>query len=606
MCGIVGAISTRHVEKILLDGLRRLEYRGYDSAGIALLNEKHQLIRERRKGKIRELESALSALHFSGQSGIAHTRWATHGVPSIENAHPFISNNKFAIVHNGIIENHAKLREQLIKKGYVFTSETDSETIVHLLHSHYKKTKNILSSLKKIMQELDGAYALGILSTDHPGKIFAMRSDSPLVIGKGEGFENFFASDPLALLPVTREFIYLEEGDIAEISIDNIEIYHNDKKINRKTHNLALQSDGVLHPPHRHYMAQEIFAQPESIASCLQNRDAMKDIREQIFGDQIKNILKNTKSITLIACGTSYHAALVARYWLEKITKISCSVEIASEYRYRDAILPKDSLAIFISQSGETADTLAALRLIKEKKSAKTLAICNVAESALVRDADFHLLTHAGTEIGVASTKAFTTQLVALLLLTLALSNSEKENNSLAQLKKLPNFIKKILTLDESIKDLAKDFTEKSHALFLGRDSLFPIALEGALKLKEISYIHAEGYPAGELKHGPLALVDRNMPIIGLAPKNILFTKMCSSLQEVHARSGKLYVLTDDKKTIQALDKNIKIIEMPTADEILLPILYTIPLQLLAYHVAILKGTDVDQPRNLAKSVTVE
>jgi len=602
MCGIVGAISTRPVEKILVEGLKRLEYRGYDSSGIALIDEKKQLIRERRLGKIRELESALNKISFSGHSGIAHTRWATHGVPSEENAHPFISNNQFAIVHNGIIENHVELREKLINKGYVFTSATDSETIVHLLHYHYNQSKNILTALQKIMEELDGAYALGILSSEHPDRIFAMRSDSPLVIGIGRG-ENFFASDPLALLPVTREFIYLEEGDIAEVSLTESHIYHQGKKTLRKMHDLALQTDDILHPPHRHYMAQEIFAQPTAIKRCLENRNNIDTIRENIFGSEAQSIIDKTQHITMIACGTSYHAALVARYWIEKMTGISCAVEIASEYRYRNAIMPKQSLAIFISQSGETADTLAALRLIKKNHTTKTLGICNVPESALVREADFHFLTMAGTEIGVASTKAFSTQLVSLALLTLALS---KNKSSIQLLNQLPDLIEKILAMDEVIKQLARDFTETSHTLFLGRDALFPIALEGALKLKEISYIHAEGYPAGELKHGPLALVDRNMPVIALAPENHLFSKMCSSLQEVHARSGKLYVLTDNKKAIQALDKNIHVIEMPSADELLLPMIYTIPLQLLAYHVAILKGTDVDQPRNLAKSVTVE
>lgn len=605
MCGIVGAISYRPVEKILLNGLKRLEYRGYDSAGIALLDEHQHIQRERQKGKIRDLEAALQSKHFTGQMGIAHTRWATHGAPSVKNAHPFTSHNQFAVVHNGIIENYLTLRKKLITAGYVFTSDTDSETIVHLLHFHYQKNKNILSALQKTMSELKGAYALGILSSEHPNQIFAMRGDSPLVIGKGIG-ENFLASDPLALLSVTREFIYLQEGDIAEIGLNHIEIYHKNKKISREVHHLTLHTDNQLLPPHKHYMAQEIFAQPEAVARCLENRDEKNKIQNAIFGNQAKQILENIKQITLIACGTSYHAALVARYWIEKIAKIPCSVEIASEYRYREAVLSQHSLAIFISQSGETADTLAALRLIKEKKITKTLAICNIAESALVREADFHFLTHAGTEIGVASTKAFTTQLVALLLFTLSLSPEKNITQQMNVLKKLPIFIEKILNLNETIKTIATDFTEKVHALFLGRDVLFPIALEGALKIKEISYIHAEGYPAGELKHGPLALVDQNMPVIALAPKNNLFAKMCSNLQEVHARNGKLYVLTDNKKTIHALDKNICVIEMPTADEILLPILYTIPLQLLSYHVAILKGTDVDQPRNLAKSVTVE
>ncbi|MDX1901240.1 MAG: glutamine--fructose-6-phosphate transaminase (isomerizing) [Gammaproteobacteria bacterium] len=604
MCGIVGATSSsRFIETILLDGLKRLEYRGYDSAGIALLDDQHQLTRERRPGKIRELEAALNQSKISGHSGIAHTRWATHGSPSEKNAHPFVSNNQFAIVHNGIIENHAALRATLTAQGYQFTSETDSETIVHLLHFYFQQTQDIITAIETLTQTLEGAYALGILSQRHPDKIFAVRSGSPLVIGHGKN-ENFFASDPLALLSLTQAFTYLEEGDIAEVGRETVQIYNHGKKIKRESHDIAIHSDTALHPPHRHYMMQEIFAQPDAIKRCLENKKDAKLIRQFIFGEQAQSILDNVKQITLVACGTSYHAALVARYWIESIAEIACSVEIASEFRYRNPVVANNALVIFISQSGETADTLAALRLVKQNPAVKTLAICNMPQSSLVREAEFHCLTLAGTEIGVASTKAFTTQLVVLLLLTYAFA--KKSFDFAKALASLPQTIETILKLDGTIKQLALSFIDKSHAIFLGRDSLFPIALEGALKLKEISYIHAEGYPAGELKHGPLALVDHNMPVIVLAPDNALFAKITSNLQEVHARGGKLFVFTDNKKALQKLSEDIQIIEMPKADAILQPILYAIPLQLLAYHVAVLKGTDVDQPRNLAKSVTVE
>jgi len=594
MCGIVGAIAKRDVTALLLDGLKRLEYRGYDSAGIAVIDAKGGLQRTRRAGKISALESALSENPHPGNIGIAHTRWATHGKPSEKNAHPFASREQFAVVHNGIIENHALLKQELLAAGYEFSSDTDSEVIVHLLHFYHEETNDFLMTVQKTVSRLEGAFALAILNTKDPDKIIAVRHGSPLVIGKSAG-ENFVASDPMALLPLTREFVYLEENDIAILDISGVSILNgtekNGKPVSRSVHVLTEQSDFTDRGEHRHFMRQEIFSQPRAILSCLSG-----SFPEKIPG------LNNISHICFIACGTSYHAALVARYWLEEIAGIACSVEIASEYRYRNAVIPENTLAVFISQSGETADTLAALRLVKEKTA--TLAICNVAESSLVREADSHFLTRAGAEIGVASTKAFTTQLVALLRLAFEISGQTQK--MLPQLLQLPDIIRETLTLDEKIRLLASQFTTKHHALFMARDSLFPIALEGALKLKEISYIHAEGYPAGELKHGPLALVDPDMPVIALAPNNTLFAKICSGLQEVSARGGRLYVLTDNPKAITTMDKNIEVIAVPKTDPLLAPIVYTIPLQLLAYHVAVLKGTDVDQPRNLAKSVTVE
>jgi len=612
MCGIVGAVSERNIEQILIEGLKRLEYRGYDSAGLAIINSDDNIDRIRTQGKVRELESLLNQSALKGKSGIAHTRWATHGEPSENNAHPFISHDKIALVHNGIIENHEELREFLTKKGYQFTSQTDSETIVHLLHHHYSNTNDLLAATHKTIAQLKGAYALGITSSLNPDRLIAVRSGSPLVIGKGIA-ENFFASDPLALIPVTQQFMYLEEGDVAEITRNSINIYNSaNEKIERKLHNLEMNIDSTERGEHRHYMSKEIFEQPSAIHSILDGRIAKKNILETCFGLHSKELFKRTKHVQLVACGTSYHAAMVARYWMETLAGIPCSVEIASEFRYRKPIVPENSLFVTLSQSGETADTLAALRLAKSIGFISSLSICNVPESSLVRESDFHFMTRAGAEIGVASTKAFTTQLTALLLLITAIGrqhnlSNETEQHVISSLWQLPKVIEETLKLNTQIAELAEYFVDKEHALFLGRGALYPIALEGALKLKEISYIHAEGYPAGELKHGPLALVDKNMPVIAIAPNDELLEKIKSNLHEVRARGGELFIFTDSTTGVKATtEEGVHIIEMPVMDSLLAPIAYTIPLQLLAYHVAVLKGTDVDQPRNLAKSVTVE
>lgn len=609
MCGIVGAIAERNVEKILVDGLKKLEYRGYDSAGIAIISENKQFQRLRKQGKVKELDNLLNESVISGHSGIAHTRWATHGVPSEANAHPLMSHDEFALVHNGIIENHDELKNFLIKEGYQFTSETDSETIVHLLHYHYKTTQDFLAATKKTVADLEGAYALGIMSIHDPERIIAVRHGSPLVIGKGVD-ENFFASDPLALLGVTKQFIYLEEGDITDVTCDAIHIYgSNGELVERQIRQLELNAEMTELGEHNHYMSKEIFEQPQSLMTNLEGRLGKHGLLESAFGIQAKEIFKKVEHVQFIACGTSYHAAMVARYWMEALIGIPCAVEVASEFRYRKTVVPKNSLFVTLSQSGETADTLAALRLAKKSGYLSTLAICNVPESSLIRESDLHFMMRAGVEIGVASTKAFTTQLSALLMLTLAIGKqhqlSEKtEAHIVSELKKLPQLIDGILDINNDIiANLAKNFSDKNHALFLGRGALYPIALEGALKLKEISYIHAEAYPAGELKHGPLALVDKNMPVIVVAPNDELLEKLKSNLHEVRARGGELYVFTDSVKTS---DPGIHIITMPPVDPLLAPIVYTIPLQLLAYHVAVLKGTDIDQPRNLAKSVTVE
>lgn len=612
MCGIVGAVSKRPVAKLLLDGLKRLEYRGYDSAGIAVIDSEHQLKRLRVTGKVRELEGALNANPLQAYMGIAHTRWATHGAPSEQNAHPFISHDKFALVHNGIIENHAVLREKLIQEGYQFLSETDTETAVHLIHYHYTKTNDFLSAIRVAVSELEGAYALGIFSTDFPSRVVGVRQGAPLVIGKGKG-ENFIASDPLALLSITKQFIYLEDDDIVDLTLNSIHIYDKQgKSVDRETHTLSLSEDAVERGEYRHYMKKEIMEQPDAITACLEGRIANNHVLPTIFGPKAEKIFPHVEHIQLIACGTSYHAAMVAKYWFESLANIPCSVEVASEFRYRDIAQQKNSLLVTLSQSGETADTLAALRLAKKMEYVSTLTICNVPGSSMTREADLHFLTRAGVEIGVASTKAFVTQLVGLFLLALALrrvrhADEKFETELAAQLERLPGLIEKVLHQDAAIADWAKFFANKQNALFLGRGTLYPVALEGALKMKEISYIHAEGYPSGELKHGPLALVDETMPVIAAAPGDILLEKNLSNLQEVRARGGQLFVLTDQMQMLhQDAFRDAHVIEMPALHPLLIPILYTVPLQLLAYHVAVLKGTDVDQPRNLAKSVTVE
>lgn len=613
MCGIVGAVAERQVEKILIEGLKRLEYRGYDSAGIAMLDGQRRLNRLRVLGKVGELEKALldpvAAPALRGNTGIAHTRWATHGVPSERNAHPFISHDEISLVHNGIIENHAALRQFLQEKGYVFTSETDSEVIVHFIHYQFTQTEDFLQAVQKAVRELEGAYALAMVSTRCPGRLIAVRHGSPLVVGKGIG-ENFVASDVLALLPVAQEFIYLEDRDLVDLTRDAIHIYNeNGEAVQRKVHWVDGHYDLVDRGEYRHYMRKEIAEQAQAVATCLEGRVGQGQLSESAFGLALHNKLSEVKAVQLVACGTSYHAALVGKYWIEALTGIPASVEIASEFRYRKPVVLPQTLFITLSQSGETADTLAALRLAKKMKYLDTLAICNVPESTLTREAKHVFLMRAGMEIGVASTKAFTTQLLALLLFTLALQKSQRlalaqDGAIFAALQTLPQLLNQMSARDEQVSQLAHRFIDKHHALFLGRGSLYPIALEGALKLKEISYIHAEGYPGGELKHGPLALVDRNMPVIVLAPQGELFDKVKSNLSEVQARGGELYVLTDRPNEFDS--KQMQVLTMPTMHPLLMPIVYTVPLQLLAYHVAVLKGTDVDQPRNLAKSVTVE
>ena len=610
MCGIVGAVAQRDVTPILLEGLKRLEYRGYDSAGIAVLDKSAKLQRVRVAGKIKDLEQAINRTQLLGQTGIAHTRWATHGKPTIENAHPHICRDQIALVHNGIIENHEKLREQQKDLGYEFTSDTDSEVVVNQIYHYLEKDGDLLSAVVKTIAILKGAYALGVINRGEPDRIIATRSGSPLVIGVGIG-EHFIASDVFALLPVTRQFIFLEEGDIADIRRDSLSIYDkNQNRVQRPVRLSELGSDVADKAGFRHYMLKEIFEQPTAIANTLEGRLDKGLIVEDAFGHAASNIFDTVDAIQIVACGTSYHAGLVAKYWAEDIAYIPCQVEVASEFRYRDIFVPKNTLFVTISQSGETADTLAALKKAKESGFVSTLAICNVAESSMTRESELVFLTRAGAEIGVASTKAFTTQLVSLLLLILTLARRhgmepEIEKEIISQLEGLPEKINSVLELNEQIMDLANQFASKNHALYLGRGTMLPVAMEGALKLKEISYIHAEAYPAGELKHGPLALVDDEMPVIAVAPNNALLEKLKSNLHEVRARGGKLYVITDTSTGIDS-DVDIELLKISPVNEYMSPMVYTVPLQLLSYHIAVLKGADVDQPRNLAKSVTVE
>jgi glucosamine--fructose-6-phosphate aminotransferase (isomerizing) len=611
MCGIVGAIAERNIVPILMEGLHRLEYRGYDSAGIAVLNGTQHLKRLRTVGKVRMLDEALAQTPTSGKIGIAHTRWATHGVPSERNAHPHISRDGVAVVHNGIIENHDELRQELVRAGYQFTSETDTEVIAHRIHRHLQTVGDLFKAVRATVAELEGAYALAVVSEEDPERLILAREGCPVVIGLGVE-ENFVASDVAALLPVTRRFIFLEEGDVAEIRRKSIRII--DKQgdtVERPVRVSELSADAAEKGPYRHYMLKEIHEQPRAIANTLQERVANGRLLEAAFGPAATEVFKRTRNVHIVACGTSYHAASTARYFIEQIAKVPCSVDIASEYRYRSPLVPANSLFVTISQSGETADTLAALRLAKQSGYLSTLSICNVPESSLVRESELVMLTRAGPEIGVASTKALTTQLVALGMLVVALarhngSDAERERSLITRMIELPALIEKTLELDPVIHKLAERFADKRHALFLGRGALYPVALEGALKLKEISYIHAEGYPAGELKHGPLALVDADMPVITVAPNNDLLEKLKSNLMEVRARGGELIVFADPEAGIHPSD-GVTVIEMPKhISYFQAPVVYTVPLQLLAYHVAILKGTDVDQPRNLAKSVTVE
>jgi glucosamine--fructose-6-phosphate aminotransferase (isomerizing) len=609
MCGIVGGIAQRNIVPILLEGLKRLEYRGYDSAGLAVIND-GTIYRKRELGKVKGLEDLLQLDPVFGNIGIAHTRWATHGKPSTANAHPHLSRDKVAVVHNGIIENHEQLRASLKESGYVFTSETDTEVIVHQIYQAMESTDGFLEAVKQAIKSLQGAYALGIMSTVEPDTLIVCRKGSPLVIGVGIG-EYFIASDVAALLPVTQRFIFLEDGDIASISIDSLVIYNSDGEIvTRAIKESQLTADSVDKGDYRHYMLKEIYEQPFAIAQTLEGRFINNRLEESAFGHNASEVFDNIKSVQILACGTSYHAGLVARYWFEKLARVPCQIEVASEFRYRHPVLLPDTLIVTISQSGETADTLAALQEAKKLGAKYSLAICNVPESSLVRESDLVLMTRAGPEIGVASTKAFTTQLATLMLLVMAIGrrfemSEQVEQKITSELFRLPGNIEKALQLNEEIKVLAEQFSEKQHALFLGRGSHYPIAMEGALKLKEISYIHAEAYPAGELKHGPLALIDADMPVITVAPNNSLLEKLKSNIQEVSARGGQLIVFMDETLAT-ASDVNVQIVKMPQVENEISPIIYTIPLQLLSYHVAVLKGTDVDQPRNLAKSVTVE
>jgi glucosamine--fructose-6-phosphate aminotransferase (isomerizing) len=611
MCGIVGAIAERNIVPVLMEGLRRLEYRGYDSAGLAVLNGTQHLRRLRTVGKVQMLQDALAETPAHGNLGIAHTRWATHGVPSERNAHPHISLDGLAIVHNGIIENHEELRADLERRGYKFTSETDTEVIAHRIHHHLDTMKDLFKAVRATVAELEGAYALAVVSEHDPDRIILAREGCPVVIGLGVE-ENFVASDVAALLPVTRRFVFLEEGDVAEIRRQSVRIIDKEgNSIDRPVRESELSADAAEKGQYRHFMLKEIHEQPRAFANTLQERVANGRLLEAAFGPAATEVFRRTENVHIIACGTSYHAGSVARYLVEQICKLPCSVEIASEYRYRSPVVPPNSLFVTISQSGETADTLAALRLAKKAGYLSWLAICNVPESSLVRESELVMLTRAGPEIGVASTKAFTTQLAALGMLIVALAkqrcaDAERERGLVTRLIELPSLIEKTLGLDPVIEQLAKRFADKQHALFLGRGVLHPIAMEGALKLKEISYIHAEAYPAGELKHGPLALVDANMPVITVAPNNDLLEKLKSNLMEVRARGGELIVFADPESGITPSD-GVTVIQMPKhVTYFQAPAVYTIPLQLLAYHVAILKGTDVDQPRNLAKSVTVE
>jgi len=611
MCGIVGAVADRDIVPILIEGLQRLEYRGYDSAGVAVLNGSRQMRRLRTVGKVQRLRDALDESPAHGNVGIAHTRWATHGVPSERNAHPHISRDGVAIVHNGIIENHEELRADLERRGYQFSSETDTEVIAHRIDLHLAGNGDLFTAVQQTVRELHGAYALAVVSEKDPDTIVLARAGCPVVIGLGEN-ENFVASDVSALLPVTRRFMFLDEGDVAAIHRQSVNVVDaSGAAVDRPVRDSELAADAVERGDYPHYMLKEIHEQPRAVAQTLEERAVGGKLLEAAFGPAAMDVLRRTEAVQIVACGTSFHAGAVARYFIEQIAGLPCWVDIASEFRYRQPVVLENTLFVSISQSGETADTLAALRLAKEKGYLSALAICNAPESSLVRESELVMLTRAGPEIGVASTKAFTTQLAALGMLVVALAKHhgitrEREHQLVSRLIEIPGLIEVALTLDDDIRKWAERFRDKQHALFLGRGALFPIAMEGALKLKEISYIHAEAYAAGELKHGPLALVDADMPVIAVAPNNDLLEKLKSNLQEVRARGGELYVFADPESGIEP-SEGVHVITMPRhVSYFQAPSVYTIPLQLLAYHVALLKGTDVDQPRNLAKSVTVE
>ncbi|EKF9246894.1 glutamine--fructose-6-phosphate transaminase (isomerizing) [Vibrio cholerae] len=610
MCGIVGAVAQRDVAEILVQGLRRLEYRGYDSAGIAVVDSDKQLTRLRRLGKVQELADAVEAAQVAGGTGIAHTRWATHGEPSEINAHPHLSGD-ITVVHNGIIENHEMLRTMLQERGYVFTSQTDTEVIAHLVEWELRSASSLLEAVQTTVKQLTGAYGTVVMDRNDPSRLVVARSGSPIVIGFGIG-ENFLASDQLALLNVTRRFMYLEEGDVAEMTRRDVRVFDAlGQPVQREISESNLEHDAADKGHYRHYMQKEIFEQPKALINTMEGRITHDSVVVESIGVHAAEILAKVEHVQIVACGTSYNAGMTARYWFESLAGVSCDVEIASEFRYRKFVTRPNSLLITLSQSGETADTLAALRLAKEKGYMAAMTICNVAGSSLVRESDFAFMTRAGTEIGVASTKAFTTQLVTLLMLVTALGKQQQridrelEAEIVHALHQLPKQIETALSFEKQIETLAEDFADKHHTLFLGRGEYYPIAVEASLKLKEISYIHAEAYAAGELKHGPLALIDTDMPVVVVAPSNELLEKLKSNIEEVRARGGLLYVFADEVAGFEA-DETMKIIAMPHVSEIVAPIYYTIPMQLLSYHVALIKGTDVDQPRNLAKAVTVE
>ena len=612
MCGIVGGVAERSITDILIEGLKRLEYRGYDSAGVALINQ-GQVLRERRVGKVVNLEQAVHEADLIGSLGIAHTRWATHGKPTENNAHPHISGT-VAVVHNGIIENYQELKDDLEALGYVFTSQTDTEVVAHLVNDALKTTTSLLSAVQQVVPQLKGAYALGIVHTDYPDELITVREGSPLVIGVGIG-ENFISSDQLALLPITNRFIYLEEGDIARLTRSSIEVFVNGQLIERPVKELDATVSNASKGEYKHYMLKEIYEQPEAIQQTISQALQGHALKDDFLKDAVSDF-DRIQQVQIIACGTSYHAGMIAKYWFEQLIDLPCQVEIASEFRYRTPVIVNNTLYVCISQSGETADTLAALRDTQKRAVAKnvniaTLTICNVATSSMVRETNHHLLTLAGPEIGVASTKAFTTQLAALMLLVLKIGQvkhsiaTEQITSIINDLWHTPKVILDSLQKDKDILRLSELFVEKQHCLFLGRGTEFPIALEGALKLKEISYIHAEGYAAGELKHGPLALVDNDMPVVILAPQDEMLDKLKSNMEEVQARGGELFIFADENSGIKEKDRQ-HVVHIPSISPILAPIVYSIPVQLLSYHVAVLRGTDVDQPRNLAKSVTVE
>ena len=610
MCGIVGAIAERNIVPILVEGLKRLEYRGYDSAGVAVLGDTHKLGLVRTVGKVAQLEEKLTASPLHGHLGVAHTRWATHGGVTEANAHPHVSGQRVAVIHNGIIENYEPIREELLAKGYEFKSETDTEVAAHLVHDYLRQGHNLVDAVRLAVDRFVGAYALLVFDAEDPDRIVVTRIASPLVIGLGIG-ENFVASGVPALLPVTQRFIYLEEGDLAEITREGVRISDaHGVPVSRAVHETQWTTDSAERGPYRHFMLKEIYEQPSALADTLYGRVVNKRVMPESLGPGAGELLSKVQNLHIVACGTSYHAGMVGRYWLESLTGLPCQVEIASEYRYRKVVVPPGTLFVTLSQSGETADTLEALRTAKTAGYIGSLTICNSPHSSMVRESDLVMMTHAGPEIGVASTKAFTTQLLSLLLVTLMIArhrglDSTREAELVTHLYHTAAAVEQVLAMNDTLHLLAEDFAEKHHALFLGRGPMWPISMEGALKLKEISYIHAEGYAAGELKHGPLALIDEEMPVIVVAPNNELLDKLKSNMQVVRARGGQLYVFADRDTGLES-EPGVTVISMPHADRLIAPIVYTVPLQLLAYHVAVLKGTDVDQPRNLAKSVTVE